>query len=208
VPAPPTSPRVRAPERPAPNPTVPAPWIRSVPYLLLIGCFGCLTCLTGLDSPPSLGGFGGWGGFLGGTGGCGLGGGFSGWGGRAGWTSPVRVTLLGVPGFAGIGSHDGRSASLTDLMTPVSARVIWRSLISLLTPAVLVVVDCIVTCCILVYLIYYFTGGGTNLQIWEIGCPPSPLPRSGGGVLGDRSRGLVGRRLDLAPYFPPSFGLP
>ena len=85
-----------------------------VSYLLLIGCFSCL------------GGCGGVGGLLGGTGGCGLGGGFGGWGGRAGWTSPVLVTRLGVPGFAGIGSHLDPRAALTGF---VSARVIWRSLI-------------------------------------------------------------------------------
>ena len=83
-------------------------------------------CFGGLYSPPSLGGCGGVGGLLGGTGGCGLGGGFGGCGGRAGWTSPVLVTRLGVPGFAGIGSHLDPRAARTGF---VSARVIWRSLI-------------------------------------------------------------------------------
>ena len=97
-----------------------------VSYLLLIVGLTCFGCLTGLYSPPSLGGCGGVGGLLGGTGGCGLGGGFGGCGGRAGWTSPVLVTRLGVPGFAGIGSHLDPRAALTGF---VSARVIWRSLI-------------------------------------------------------------------------------
>jgi len=101
-----------------------------VSYLLLIMGLTCFGCLNGLYSPPSLGGCGGWGG-LGGTGGCGLGGGCPGWGGRAGWTSPVLVVLLGVAGFAGIGSHLDPRAALTGL---VSARVIWRSLIVRLTP--------------------------------------------------------------------------
>ena len=84
-----------------------------VSYLLLIVGLTFLVCLAGLDSPPSLGGCGGVGGLLGGTGGCGLGGGFGGCGGRAGWTSPVLVTRLGVPGFAGIDFH--RSCSFTGL---------------------------------------------------------------------------------------------